>query len=151
GGKFMNIAVIGIGSVGGTLARRLSAKGHNILLGAKDPNSSEAAGKAKQIPNATIHSVKEAVAKSEVILLATPWNVTEDVVKSIANLSKAKVLIDCTNPLKPDLSGLELGHSTSGAEKVQMWAPQALVYKAFNTTGANIMADPFLESRKSVM
>src|SRR5260221_1850814 len=28
-----------------------------------------------------------------------------------------KVLIDCTNPLKADLSGLEVGHESSGAER----------------------------------
>ncbi|MFZ4404030.1 MAG: NADPH-dependent F420 reductase, partial [Pseudobdellovibrionaceae bacterium] len=64
---------------------------------------------------------------------------------------KEKVLIDCTNPLKKDLSGLEIGHTTSGAELIQNWAPKAYVYKSFNTTGFNIMADPNLESRKTAM
>lgn len=52
-----------------------------------------------------------------------------------------KVLIDATNPLLADLSGLAVGANTSGAEMVASWAPGARVVKAFNTIGANIMAN----------
>ncbi len=48
------------------------------------------------------------------------------------------ILIDCTNPIAPDLQ-LAVGTTTSGAEIVAEWA---LVVKAFNTTGWNNMADP---------
>jgi predicted dinucleotide-binding enzyme len=72
-------------------------------------------------------------------------------IKSISSHLKNKILIDCTNPLKKDLSGLEVGHNTSGSEIIQNLAPECLVYKSFNTTGFNIMEDPILENRKTIM
>ena len=42
----------------------------------------------------------------DVILIAVPWEATQEVVEPIAPQLAGKVLIDCTNPIKPDLSGL---------------------------------------------
>ncbi|GEM_PF-6592173 len=42
-------------------------------------------------------------------------------------------MIDCTNPLKPDLSGLTVRTTTSVAERIASWAPAVKVVKAFNT------------------
>ena len=51
-------------------------------------------------------------------------------------------MFDCTNPLKTDFSGLEVGLTTSGAEQVASWAAGAKVVKIFNTTGSNNMENP---------
>jgi 8-hydroxy-5-deazaflavin:NADPH oxidoreductase len=75
------------------------------------------------------------------LLFATPWPATEEAVRSAGNLS-GKTVIDATNPLLPDLSALALGTNTSAGEMVAQWASGANVVKAFNTVGANIMADP---------
>jgi predicted dinucleotide-binding enzyme len=148
----MKIAIIGAGNVGGTLAKKLGAKGHSIYLGAREPSSEKNLKLVKEIGlHTSACTVREAITKADIVVLATPWGVAEEVVKSFADIAKGKVLIDCTNPLKKDLSGLEIGHTTSGGELVQSWAPGVFVYKSFNTTGFNIMADPLLESRKTVM
>jgi hypothetical protein len=68
------------------------------------------------------------------------WPATQDVLKSLAPLS-GKTVIDATNPLLPDLAGLEIGMTTSAGEKVAEWASDAKVVKAFNTIGYNIMAN----------
>ena len=52
-----------------------------------------------------------------------------------------KVLVDATNPLKPDYSGLATNGS-SGAEVIQGKAQGARVVKAFNTAFAARQADP---------
>ena len=57
-----------------------------------------------------------------------------------------EVLIDCTNPLTPDFTALEVGHTTSGAEQVAAWAPGARVRKAMNQIGAPMMDRPELPS-----
>ena len=44
--------------------------------------------------------------------------------------------------MKPDLSGLEIGFTTSAGEQVAAWAAGARVVKIFNTTGYNNMANP---------
>ena len=41
----------------------------------------------------------------------------EEILGSTADL-QGKVLIDCTNPLNAEFSGLELGFDTSAAEKI---------------------------------
>ncbi|MFZ4405255.1 MAG: NAD(P)-binding domain-containing protein, partial [Pseudobdellovibrionaceae bacterium] len=85
----MKIAIVGAGNVGGTLAKKLGSKGHSIYLGVKDPKSEEANNLVKGIGlHASAHSVQEAVSQAEIVLLATPWGVTEDVVKSFADLVK---------------------------------------------------------------
>jgi len=61
------------------------------------------------------------------------------------------VLLDCTNPVKADLSGLEIGTSTSGGEMVEQWAAGAQVVKIFNTTGYGNMENPTYQGHGAVM
>ena len=72
------------------------------------------------------------------------------VVTSAGNLS-GKILVDCTNPLKPDLSGLAVGPDSSAAEQVAQWARGARVVKCFNTTGAENMTNPHFGNDRAVM
>jgi predicted dinucleotide-binding enzyme len=76
-----------------------------------------------------------------VVVLSVPWTQAADALKSAGSL-EGKVLIDCTNPLKSDLSGLVLGHTTSAAEEVAKMSPGSKVVKAFNTTFASVMHSP---------
>jgi predicted dinucleotide-binding enzyme len=47
-------------------------------------------------------------------------------------------VIDCTNPIKKDLSDLAVGHVTSAAEEIAKRIPGARVVKAFNTVFADV-------------
>lgn len=86
-------------------------------------------------------SAEEAAEFGDVVVNALPWPATKDVLTGL-NLSN-KVLLDCTNAFKPDLSGLEVGTSLSGGELVAQWSPGAKkVVKIFNTTGNNNMENP---------
>jgi 8-hydroxy-5-deazaflavin:NADPH oxidoreductase len=80
----------------------------------------------------------------------TPWPATKDAIQAAGNLA-GKVVVDCTNPLKPDFTGLALGYTTSGAERVAQWAKGAKVFKAFNQTGFNIMGNPAFDGRRAVI
>ena len=147
----MKIAIIGTGNVGGTLAKKWGKVGHTLLLGMRDPNSTEAQALTKSIGlHASAHTPREAASQAEVILIALPWNSTREVIETLGDLS-GKILIDCTNPLKKNLEGLEVGLNHSGGELVQEWATGAKVYKAFNTVGFNIMENPVLEGRRALM
>jgi len=99
---------------------------------------------------AQVGTVAEAAAFGQVIVLATPWPAIEAAIRAAGDL-RGKTVIDCTNPLKPDVSGLEIGFTTSGAEQVAQWAKGARVFKAFNTTGSNNMADPVINGIPTVM
>jgi predicted dinucleotide-binding enzyme len=78
---------------------------------------------------------------ADVVVLCTPWQGTEAAVADCGDLA-GKIVIDCTNPLTPDFTALEVGRTTSGAEQVAEWAPGARVCKAMNQIGAPMMDHP---------
>lgn len=137
----MKIAVIGAGKVGTTLGRAWLEQGHEIAFGVRDPDSAKARKLAGELPSARVTVNLEAARDSVVAVLATPWNRTEAAIQSCGPL-KDKIVLDCTNPLKPDVSGLELGHTISGAERVAEWAKGAQVFKALNQAGYRLMTSP---------
>ena len=142
GDRRRQIGFIGAGSVGGTLAGASVRAGHRVMLGVRDLNDAKVVAlRAALGADAGIGTVAQAAAFGEIVVLATPWIGTRDALQKAGDL-RGKVLIDCTNPLRGDLSGLEIGHLTSGGEQVAKWAAGARVVKMFNTTGANNLADP---------
>jgi len=147
----MKIAVIGAGNVGAILGRAWLKHGHEIAFGVRDPNSAKAHELARNSSPARVAANSEAARDAEVVVLATPWNGTEAAVRACGDL-KDKIIVDCTNPLKPDVSGLELGYTTSGAEQVAEWAAGAQVFKAMNQVGYRLMDEPkFAAAVKPVM
>lgn len=137
----MKIAIIGAGSVGGTLGRILARKGHEIIFGVRDPQSEKVASLLQSISGtAEADSIQAAVAPADVVILATPWEGTQEALSAAGDLNE-KVLIDATNPIQLGMEGLmkglQVGHTTSGAEEVAQWAQGAKVVKAFNNIGAN--------------
>ena len=147
----MKIAILGAGSVGGTLGQAWAKKGHDVFFGVRHPQDDKTRHLVRSLGGkARAGTVAEAAAFGEVVVLATPWGAAEAAVRAAGDLN-GKTLIDCTNPLKPDVSGLEVGFSTSGAEQVAQWAKGAKVFKAFNTTGFNIMANPVINGIRTLM
>ena len=136
----MRIGVIGAGSVGGTLGRGWARTGHEVTFGVRNVADPKTAELLKDT-TAKAASVAEAAAFGEVVVFATPWEATQEAVKSAGDLG-GKIVFDCTNPLAPQLSGLTHGFETSAGEMVASWASGAKVVKIFNTTGANNMAKP---------
>jgi len=138
----MNIGIIGSGNVGSTLGKAWARAGHKIKFGVRDSNKPEVVALLKEIgANASAGSVVEAAAFGEAVVLTTPWDATKAAIQSAGKL-EGKIVVDCTNPVKADLSGLAPGHDTSAAEQIAQWAKGARVVKCFNTTGASNMANP---------
>ena len=147
----MDIAILGTGRVGGALGPRWAGKGHRIVYGAPD-SEIEAVRQVleKSGPHALAVPVAEAVARCQVVLLAIPWDVTRQVIDSLGVL-EGKILLDCTNPIKPDFSGLSLGSARSAAEQIAAWAPGAKIVKAFNTVSDATMVNPWYGGQKASM
>jgi predicted dinucleotide-binding enzyme len=138
----MKIAVIGIGNVGGTLGSAWEKAGHEVIFGVRDPDSEKVKTLLKRTGQKTqAATVAEAAAAVDIIVLATPWSAAQDAIKAAGNLT-GKIVVDCTNPIAPDLKGLSIGTTTSAGEQVARWAEGAKVVKAFNTTGSGNMASP---------
>jgi predicted dinucleotide-binding enzyme len=145
----MNIAVIGGGGVGETLARAWALGGHAVEFGVRDPGS-EKSRKLASNSRIAVKSNRDASAAARVIVLATPWQATREAVAACGDLG-GKIVIDCTNPLNATFTRLDVGLTTSGAEQVASWAPGARVFKAMNQIGSNLMDQPKLPGGPPVM
>jgi NADPH-dependent F420 reductase len=146
----VKIAVLGTGNVGCALGCRWAKLGHAVYFGAKDPDADAARRLAESDANVQVGSCTEAIAASEVVLLAIPWDQTRGVLARAESLD-GKILMDCINPMTADLGGLELGHTTSAAEEIAGWFPPARVVKAFNTLSAAAMIDPTFGEHRATM
>lgn len=139
----MKISIIGAGHVGSALGSGWAKHGHEITFGVRNPKKTDSATTAK------IVSVMEAAQASDVIVLSVPWGAVPDALLSAGDL-KGRILLDATNPLLPDLSGLETAPGTSAGEKVAALSGAAVV-KIFNTTGYPNMANPDYHGERATM
>ena len=135
----MNIAIIGAGNVGKALTGSAIRAGHSVTVSSKNGESARALAQATGARAAA--SDREAVEAADVVVLAIPYGAVDEVLGETGAALAGKVLVDATNPIKPDYSGLAT-NGTSGAEGIQSKAPGARVVKAFNTAFAARQADP---------
>jgi len=91
-------------------------------------------------PGARIGTTEAVVEASDLVILATPYPAALSIAQSRPDWGN-RILVDATNPLAAGLAGLSVGTTTSGAEEIARVARGARVVKAFNTTGAENMAD----------
>lgn len=129
----MRIAIIGSGNVGTALAKSLRHGGHDVTFGVRHPDNAKS----------DESSIAQACAGAEVVVLAIPFEAVAQTVLAAGGFD-GKILIDATNPLGMVEGGLGLtmGFETSGAEQIAELAPRARVFKTFNQTGFENMANP---------
>lgn len=132
----MKIAIIGTGNVGGALATKWSASGHQINLGVQDMSTFKGKELLKNA-NTKAYPVTEAVASSEVILIATPATAAVEVARSLGDTG-GKVIIDAMN--------IVMGKGPAGygntTDAILDHTQTRDVVKCFNTTGYNNMLNP---------
>ena len=147
----MKIAIVGTGGVGAALGVRWGEAGHEIAYGSRAPESEKVAQLVtKSGLNGFAAAPREAIAGADVILLAVPWPGARETISQLGDLT-GRTLIDCTNPLLSDLSGIELGHVISAGEQIAAWAPGANVVKAFNTASVKVMLNPQFGEHRATM
>jgi 8-hydroxy-5-deazaflavin:NADPH oxidoreductase len=136
----MKVAIIGSGNVGKALGASISKAGHHVVISASQPDHARSA--AEQIGATAADSNADAVAEADVVILAVWYPVAVgEVASEIAGSARGRVVVDVTNPVKPDLSGLAT-EGTSAAEELQQKLPDARVVKAFNTVFGSNQANP---------
>ena len=138
----MKIAIIGAGNVGKALSGSFVRAGHDVTISSQHPDNARAAATETGAKAAATNA--EAVPDAEVVVLAVPYGVLAEVVDELDGALTGKVVIDATNPLRPDYQGLAV-EGTSAAEQVQARVKGAKVVKAFNTALAARQADPLVD------
>ena len=139
----MTTAIIGVGNLGGTVARHLVSGGESVVLAAKD--ESHAQSVANELgPNASAASVEEAIAGADVVVLATWLDQTRELVPARTRLLEDKVVVDPSNPIGFDENGQmfrTLPEGKSSGSVVAGLLPESAHYvKAFGTLGADQLA-----------
>jgi 8-hydroxy-5-deazaflavin:NADPH oxidoreductase len=135
----MNIAIIGTGNIGSGLAHTLARTNNKITVaGIAEADGPALAEKLAAEKNVKVKgtSVAKAVKGADIVVLAVPYGAVTDLAKA-ADFS-GKTVVDVTNPIEVDFSGIVLGHTSSAAEEVQKLLPGSKVVKAFNTVFAQI-------------
>jgi len=131
----MKVAVIGAGNIGGTLARKWGAAGHEVALGARDAGKPEVQQLVREIgANGRATSIAEAVVGADAVLFAIPGAAMGETVASVADSLAGTVVFDATNNLG--------GGAMNSVATIAAAAPGAAVYRAFNSLGWENFADP---------
>ncbi|MBX9784283.1 MAG: NAD(P)-binding domain-containing protein [Chitinophagaceae bacterium] len=144
----MNIAILGTGMVGQTIATALIQKGHAVMLGSRTADNEKAVAWVKANGNHAFNGTfADAALFGEVIFICLNGNGTVDALQSTKPSNFAdKVVIDLTNPLDFS-SGMppsllpQYCNTWSLGEEIQKQLPTAQVVKALNTVTAALMID----------
>jgi 8-hydroxy-5-deazaflavin:NADPH oxidoreductase len=136
----MSTTVIGTGNIGSALARNLVRGGESVVLAAADESHAEAF--AKELGDlATAAPVRDAIAASDVVVLAIWLDTIREVVPTVADLLTGKVVVDPSNPIGVDDDGnvvRTLPEGTSAGSVVEGLLPAGAHYvKAFGSLGAD--------------
>jgi len=138
------IAILGTGDMGNSFGPRLAELGYTVIYGSRSPESDRVVALLEKTGHgATATSSPEAAQKADVVILALPWAPMETVIKSLGDMA-GKIIIDLSWPeaKMADDGYWQMTMATSGAETIQGWLPNAMVVKAFGTTGTNVIDDP---------
>lgn len=125
----MNIAIVGPGKLGSGLGKLWARKGHRISVTfSRDREKLERI--ATEI-GAEAHTVKDAVEKSDVVVLTTKWVAVPEALAQAGSF-KGKIVLDCTNTMSPRKTADGQPETRSCAEVLAAMIPDAHVIKTFN-------------------
>jgi hypothetical protein len=125
----MKIGIIGAGNMGSSLGKFWAQNGHKLMF-SYSRDESKLQKLAESIgENATVGTPTEAVQFADIVLLSVPYTAIESALKAAGSLD-GKILFSCVNALKPDMSGLAVGTTTSAAEEIAKLAPGARMVEA---------------------
>lgn len=137
----MKIGIIGIGSIGGTLARKLSAAGHEVRV-ANSKGAEDVRPFADEI-GAIPADAHGAVKGADLIVLSIPFSAVSKLPKDLFNeLNESAPIIDTGN-YYPDVRDPHISELDNG--KVEsVWVSEQIgrpIIKAFNNILANSLGE----------
>jgi predicted dinucleotide-binding enzyme len=137
-------AIIGVGNIGGALARHLVRGGEQVMLAAREePNAAALAGELG--PKASAATVKDAIQAANVVVFALWFDPLQQVITEYGDLLDGKVVADPSNPIGFTADGTPfrtLPEGQSQGSLVAAMLPAGAHYvKAFGTLGADSLAN----------
>jgi 8-hydroxy-5-deazaflavin:NADPH oxidoreductase len=150
----LSTAIIGVGNLGGTVARHLVRGGEPVVLAAK--NESHAEELADELgPLARAASVDYAIATADVVVLALWLDQIKELVGDDASFLEDKIVVDPSNPIGFDENGQmtrTLPEGQSAGSVVAGLLPGSAHYvKAFGTLGAGQLASETNDPPRTVL
>jgi hypothetical protein len=135
----MNVLIIGAGNMGRGIATRFAAAKANLIIHDVDATKAEAlatelGGTTPGARIAVARTQQEAVATSDVVILASWYAVNLETAKALGAALDGKIVVQISNPLNDSHDGFATKPGTSSAETIRADLPvEANVLKAFNT------------------
>lgn len=148
-GQLPAVAVVGAGSVGGNLVRRLTELGHPVVIGARDPGSTSVRALAADLPDVGVVGLGQAGRDADVVVLAVPAAAVADAASAVLAgclQGRQLVIVDATN----DVAGSDRSPYERLVEVAADREGVAMV-KAFNTIGAEAIIHPVIEGRRAFL
>ncbi|MFI8255089.1 NADPH-dependent F420 reductase [Streptomyces filamentosus] len=131
----MRIGLLGTGNVARALAFGWKGAGHDVVLGSRRPGEREGLG----FP---VAGLGETAAQAEVLVNATPGNVSVELLRSIGEEALAdRLLVDVGVGLSDDYTRLSHPNDSLG-EQIQAAFPRTPVVKTLCTMDSTAMVDP---------
>jgi predicted dinucleotide-binding enzyme len=140
----VSTAIIGVGNIGGALARHLVRGGEHVVLAAKDePKAAAFAGELGPLARAA--TVREAVEAADVVVLAVWFDVLKALIAAYADVLDGKVVADPSNPIGFAADGAPIrtlpDDQSQGSLVAAMLPAGARYVKAFGTLTADSLAN----------
>jgi hypothetical protein len=135
----LTTAIIGVGNLGGTVARHLVNGGEPVVLAAAD--EAHATALADELgSNASVASVEDAIAGADVVVLAIWLDQSRELLPQVAEALEQKIVVDPSNPIGFDENGQmfrTLPEGRSSGSVISGLLPASAHYvKAFGSLGA---------------
>lgn len=154
GESALEIGILGTGRVAQALSSQWLKRAHRLTFGSRNPSTrQQELGQLLALDNqpldARFTSIEQCVAESAVLVVALPWQVALDSLLGLDD-GRRRTVIDCINPLRPDLKGKVIEESTSTLTLLQDRFPTSDFVKAFNGASSAVMADPSFDPKASM-
>lgn len=133
------ISIIGSGGMAAAIGGLAARAGHIVEVMSRD--AAKARAVAGKIGAGTTTGTFGATPAGDIVILAVPYSAVLDVLMQYGEKLAGKLLIDITNPIKPDFSGFLTPEDSFGALEIARAAPaDADIVKAFNTQFSHVLA-----------
>jgi predicted dinucleotide-binding enzyme len=140
----MTTTIIGLGNIGGTVARELAAGGENVVLSATRPKEVQKLAEEIGAAATAASNNRDAVKQADAVVLALWLGPMQEVIEEVADLLPGKLVIDTSNPISVGPDGTisrTLPDGQSAGEVVSGWLPAGTRFaKAFGTLPPQLLS-----------